>query len=143
MSQFRNGVARAVRAEEGEDLSPSHLEIDARDRLVAAVALNQAADADHRLGLGRHQLAPVRPMRVCSRRSGAGAYQAARPSIRWQADTSTARTSVASMTVICGLLADQPALHGLLTKVRDLGLCPISVRRLDTGQAETRHHDQT
>jgi hypothetical protein len=45
-------------------------------------------------------------------------------------------------TVICGLLADQPALHGLLTKVRDLGLCLISVRRLDNGQAETRHHDQ-
>jgi hypothetical protein len=40
-------------------------------------------------------------------------------------------------TVICGLLADQPALHGLLTKVRDLGLCLISVRRLDTGQAGT------
>ena len=34
-------------------------------------------------------------------------------------------------TVICGLLADQPALHGLLTKVRDLGLSLISVRRLD------------
>jgi hypothetical protein len=34
-------------------------------------------------------------------------------------------------TVICGLVADQPALHGLLTKVRDLGLCLISVRRLD------------
>jgi hypothetical protein len=33
-------------------------------------------------------------------------------------------------TVICGLLADQPALHGVLTKVRDLGLCLISVRRL-------------
>jgi hypothetical protein len=46
-------------------------------------------------------------------------------------------------TVICGLLADQPALYGLLTKVRDLGFCLISVRRLDTGQAETRHHDQT
>ncbi len=45
-------------------------------------------------------------------------------------------------TVICGLLADQPTLHGLLTKVRDLGLCLISVRRLDTRQAETRHHDQ-
>jgi hypothetical protein len=45
-------------------------------------------------------------------------------------------------TVICGLLADQPALHGLLAKVRDLGLCLISVRRLDTGQAETGHHDQ-
>jgi hypothetical protein len=40
-------------------------------------------------------------------------------------------------TVICGLVADQPALHGLLTKVRDLGLCLISVRRLDTRQAET------
>jgi hypothetical protein len=38
-------------------------------------------------------------------------------------------------TVICGLLADQAALHGLLTKVRDLGLRLISVRRLDTGQA--------
>ena len=46
-------------------------------------------------------------------------------------------------TVICGLVADQSALYGLLTKVRDLGLCLISVRRLDIGQAETRHHDQT
>ena len=46
-------------------------------------------------------------------------------------------------TVICGLVADQPALHGLLTKVRDLRLCLISVRRLDTGQSETGNHDQT
>jgi hypothetical protein len=46
-------------------------------------------------------------------------------------------------TVIPGLLPDQPALHGLLTKVRDLGLCLILVRRLDTGQAGTEHHDQT
>jgi hypothetical protein len=37
-----------------------------------------------------------------------------------------------SETVISGLLADQAALHGVLTKVRDLGLCLISVRRLDT-----------
>jgi hypothetical protein len=36
-----------------------------------------------------------------------------------------------TQTVISGLLADQPALHGLLTKIRDLGLCLISVRRLD------------
>jgi hypothetical protein len=49
----RRGLARAVRAEEGEDLSPSHLQIDARDRLAAAVTLNQAAHADHRLGPGR------------------------------------------------------------------------------------------
>ena len=41
-----------------------------------------------------------------------------------------------TQTVISGQLADQPALHGLLTKVRDLGLCLISVRRLDTGQGE-------
>ena len=41
----------------------------------------------------------------------------------------------AEETVISGLLADQPALHGLLTKIRDLGLCLISVRRPDTGQA--------
>jgi hypothetical protein len=38
-------------------------------------------------------------------------------------------------TVIRGLVADQPALHGLLTKVCDLGLCLISVRRLNTDQA--------
>src|SRR5262249_6417233 len=44
-------------------------------------------------------------------------------------------------TVICGLLADQSALHGLLTKVRDLGLCLISVHRLDTSQAETKDGD--
>ena len=34
-------------------------------------------------------------------------------------------------TVISGPLADQAALHGLLTKVRDLGLFLISVRHLD------------
>ena len=34
-------------------------------------------------------------------------------------------------TVISGQLADQAALHGLLTRVRDLGLCLISVHRLD------------
>jgi hypothetical protein len=37
-------------------------------------------------------------------------------------------------TVISGLLADQPALHGLLAKIRDLGLCLISVHRLATGE---------
>jgi len=39
-------------------------------------------------------------------------------------------------TVISGPVADQPALHGLLTKIRDLGLCLLSVRRLDTSQGE-------
>ena len=36
-----------------------------------------------------------------------------------------------SQTVICGPVADQAALHGLLNKVYGLGLVLISVRRLD------------
>lgn len=40
-----------------------------------------------------------------------------------------------TQTVICGLVADQPALHGLLVKVRDLGLCLVAVRRLDPDEA--------
>ena len=41
-----------------------------------------------------------------------------------------------TQTVIIGPLPDQPALHGLLARIRDLGLCLISVRRLDPGDAE-------
>ena len=37
-------------------------------------------------------------------------------------------------TVIHGLVVDQSALHGLLTKVRDTGLPLISVSRVDPGQ---------
>ena len=40
-------------------------------------------------------------------------------------------TSDGEETVISGRVADQAALHGLLTKVRDLGLFLISVRQLD------------
>jgi hypothetical protein len=45
-------------------------------------------------------------------------------------------TSDGTQTVISGLLADQPALHGLLTQVRDLGLCLISVRRVAPGDTK-------
>ncbi len=45
-------------------------------------------------------------------------------------------TSQGEETVIFGPVADQAALYGLLTKVRDLGLRLISVRRLDTGRSE-------
>ena len=40
-------------------------------------------------------------------------------------------TSDEEETVTSGPVADQAALHGLLTKVRDLGLFLISVRHLD------------
>ena len=40
-----------------------------------------------------------------------------------------------TQTVISGPLADQPALHGLLAQLRDLGLPLVSVRRLDAGDA--------
>ena len=40
-------------------------------------------------------------------------------------------TSDREETVISGPVADQAALHGLLAKVRDLGLFLISVRHLD------------
>lgn len=40
-------------------------------------------------------------------------------------------------TVIAGEVADQAALHGLLTRVRDLGLEVISVRRVDRTTEET------
>lgn len=32
-------------------------------------------------------------------------------------------------TLLVGLVADQPALHGLLAKIRDLGLPLVSVKR--------------
>ena len=44
-------------------------------------------------------------------------------------------SSNGSQTVIVGVLADQPALHGVLAKIRDLGLCLISVRRLGPSEA--------
>lgn len=67
--------------------------------------------------------------------SGAAQYEirvAGVPDDRWA--TWFAGLQISSQgdeTVICGLLADQSALHGLLTNVRDLGLCLISVRRLE------------
>jgi hypothetical protein len=36
-------------------------------------------------------------------------------------------------TLLTGAVVDQAALHGLLTKVRDLGVLLVSVNRLDAG----------
>jgi hypothetical protein len=44
-------------------------------------------------------------------------------------------SSDSAQTVIVGLLPDQPALRGLLTKVADLGLSLISVRRIEADDA--------
>jgi hypothetical protein len=46
-------------------------------------------------------------------------------------------SSDGGQAVISGWLPDQPALHGVLAKTRDLGLSLISVRRLDPGEAES------
>lgn len=40
-------------------------------------------------------------------------------------------------TLLTGPLSDQAALHGLLKKVRDLGIPLLAVNRLESGQAET------
>lgn len=42
-------------------------------------------------------------------------------------------SSDGAQTSISGQLPDQPALHGVLAEIRDLGLPLISVRRLDSG----------
>ena len=39
-------------------------------------------------------------------------------------------------TLLAGSVVDQAALHGLLRKVRDLGLPLVSVSRLEPGQAQ-------
>jgi hypothetical protein len=41
------------------------------------------------------------------------------------------RSEPGDVTVLAGPVADQAALHGLLVKVRDLGLPLLSVRRVD------------
>jgi hypothetical protein len=45
----------------------------------------------------------------------------------------TVTSDEAGQTVIAGPVVDQAALHGLLAKVRDLGLPLLSVRRLGPG----------
>lgn len=40
-------------------------------------------------------------------------------------------------TLLTGPVSDQPALHGLLRKVRDLGMPLVSVNRVEAGGAET------
>jgi hypothetical protein len=41
-------------------------------------------------------------------------------------------------TILCGPVADQAALHGLLNGIRDLGLSLISVQRVDRDRGVER-----
>ncbi len=41
-------------------------------------------------------------------------------------------------TLLTGTVADQSALHGLLRKVRDLGMPLISVNRIEPGQTDVQ-----
>jgi hypothetical protein len=40
-------------------------------------------------------------------------------------------------TLLTGPVVDQPALHGLLKRVRDLGMPLLTVNRLESGQVDT------
>jgi len=46
--------------------------------------------------------------------------------------------SEGTQTAIVGPMDDQPALHGVLAKIRDLGLCLISARRLEPGESDDK-----
>jgi hypothetical protein len=46
-------------------------------------------------------------------------------------------------TLLTGLVVDQAALHGVLRKVRDLGMPLISVMRMKPGHAETSDVKET
>ena len=66
---------------------------------------------------------------------------------RWAAwfDGLTLRHETDGTTVLSGPEIDQAALHGLLQKVRDLGLPLVSVTYLETHGTESRkeiHHDR-
>ncbi|HWD80047.1 MAG TPA: hypothetical protein VG497_14225 [Kribbella sp.] len=59
---------------------------------------------------------------------------------RWAAwfDGMTLSTHADGTTVVRGRMADQAALHGLLQRLRDLGLPLLSVDRVDTNQAQRK-----
>ena len=45
------------------------------------------------------------------------------------------------ITVLTGTVADQAALHGLVNRIRDLGLTLLLVRRLDAGHEGIGAHE--
>ena len=59
--------------------------------------------------------------------------------VRWAAwfDGLTVSHETDGTTVISGPVADQAALHGVLQRVRDLGLPLVSVTRIEPEQSQT------
>ena len=52
-------------------------------------------------------------------------------------------TSEQGETTIAGLIADQAALHGILIKIRDLGLTLLLVKRIDrNSKSHTKETEQ-
>jgi len=81
-------------------------------------------------------------MSETSTANGAGRYEIrlkGHPDSRWEAwfDGLSLTTSADGTTVIRGHVVDQSALHGLLQKVRDIGLPLISVTQVDPDKRTT------
>jgi hypothetical protein len=53
-------------------------------------------------------------------------------------DGFTVTPQASGETLLTGVVADQAALHGLLNKIRDLGLPLLSVKRVESGALEER-----
>lgn len=51
--------------------------------------------------------------------------------VKWFGDLEIIQTEHGE-TILCGVMADQPALFGVVGRIRDLGLTLISVQRLSS-----------
>ncbi len=45
------------------------------------------------------------------------------------------------ITVLSGIIADQAALHGVIAKIRDLGIPVISISRIGSNPRKENNHD--